>query len=186
MTTEAGERDLGLERFREYLLLLARTELGGRLRGKLDASDLVQQTLLEAHRKRGQFRGGGDAELAGWLRRMLAYGIADAARGFARAKRNVAHEQAIEDASSRLEAMLAADQSSPSERADRGEQLLRLAAALAGLPDDQRRAVEMRHLQGQPVAAIAAELGRSETAGGGLLRRGMMRLRELLRTTGEP
>jgi hypothetical protein len=67
-----------LEQFREYLLLLARVHLGERFRGKLDASGVVQQTLLEAHRKRAQFRGHTAAERAAWLRQMLAYGLADA------------------------------------------------------------------------------------------------------------
>jgi RNA polymerase sigma-70 factor (ECF subfamily) len=172
------------ERFRDYLLLLARACLGPPERAALAPSDIVQQTLLEAHRKRDQFRGQSDAELAGWLRQMLRFCVADAFRAQGRAKRDPARERsleaALEESSSRLEAWLAADQSSPSQRADREEELIRLASALAQLPEDQRQAVELKHLAGYSVAAIAQEMGRSETAVGGLLRRGMTRLRELL------
>ncbi len=185
MTHEAKDRELALERFRHYLLLLARLHLGNRLQPKLDASDIVQQTLLEAHQKQAQFRGKTDAELAAWLRQMLACSIADAVRAFHRAKRDVAQERslaaALDQSSSRLEGWLAAQQSSPSQRAARQEALLQLAEALAQLPDDQRRAVEMKHLQGRSVAEIAGRMGRSETAVGGLLRRGLQRLRELRR-----
>jgi RNA polymerase sigma-70 factor (ECF subfamily) len=170
------------------LLLLARLHLAQHVRAKLDASDVVQQTLLEAHRKRAQFRGTTEAELGAWLRRMLACEMADAIRGLGRARRNIRRELAIDamlaDVSSRLEACLAADQSSPSQRAMQNEQLLRLAEALTHLPEDQRRAVELKHLQGQTVSAIAESMGRTETAIGGLLRRGMTRLRELMSQAG--
>ena len=184
MADDADRPEPALERFRPYLLLLARLHLGERHRTKLDASDVVQQALLEAHRTRAQFRGTTDAELASWLQRVLACELADALRGLTRAKRDARRERAIEEmfgeASSRLEGCLAADQSSPSARAAHNEQLIRLAAALLHLPDDQRRAVELKHLQGRPVATIAAALGKTETAVGGLLRRGMTRLREIL------
>jgi len=173
------------DRFRHYLLLLARLHLGDRARAKIDASDLVQETLLEAHRKRGQFRGASEPELAGWLRQMLAFSIADARRALGRAKRDIAREGSLEaalnDSSSRLEYLLAAPDSTPSQRASRQEQLVRLADALAQLPEDQRQAVVRKHLQGDTVVAIAQRMGRTETAVGGLLRRGMARLRELLK-----
>jgi RNA polymerase sigma-70 factor (ECF subfamily) len=174
---------LELEKYRPYLLFLARRSLGQALQGKLDASDVVQQTLLEAHRKRAQFRGQDEAALAAWLRQMLVFALADAHREFKRAKRDVAREQAlageVEGSSVRLEA-LAARQSSPSQRAVRHENVLRLAAALLQLPEDQRQAVELKHLRGLSVAEIAGLLRRSETAVGGLLRRGMTKLRDLL------
>ena len=183
MEQENEPPELELEKYRPYLILLARMNLGQGLQGKLDASDIVQQTLLEAHRKRAQFRGQGESELAAWLRQMLAFAIADLHREFNRAKRDVARERAlavsIEGSSCQIEA-LAAQQSSPSERPVRHENMLRLAAALLQLPEDQRQAVELKHLQGLSVADIAGLLKRSETAVGGLLRRGMTRLRDLL------
>jgi RNA polymerase sigma-70 factor (ECF subfamily) len=175
--------DLELEKYRPYLLVLARMNLGQALQGKFDASDIVQATLLEAHRKRAQFRGQDEAALTGWLRQMLVWAIADARRELHRAKRDVARERDlardVEDSSCRFED-LAAQQSSPSERAVRHENILRLAAALLTLPEEQRQAVELKHLRGLSVAEIAGLLQRSETAVGGLLRRGMTRLRDLL------
>jgi RNA polymerase sigma-70 factor (ECF subfamily) len=184
MGHEADARGPGIERFRHYLLLLARLSLGDRLRPKLDPSDVVQQTLLEAHQKQAQFRGRSDGELAAWLRQMLACCITDALRAFRSAKRNIAREQALAAAldrsSAQLEGWLVVDQSSPSAHAIGTEDLLRLAEALAQLPDDQRRAVELKHLHGETVATIALRLGRSETAVGGLLRRGMTTVRKVL------
>ncbi len=184
MVPATDEPGLALERFRHYLLLLARLHLGDQLRGKCEPSDAVQMTLLEAHRKRAQFRGQTEAEMAAWLRQMLACCIADLLRAQGRQKRDVARERSLEAAlhqsSSHLEGWLAANQSSPSQRAAKQEDLLRLAEALAQLPEDQRLAVELKHLQNYPVAEVARRLGRSETAVGGLLRRGMTRLRELL------
>jgi RNA polymerase sigma-70 factor (ECF subfamily) len=171
----------GLERFREYLLLLARVQLGQRLPGKLDASDVVQQTLLEAHRKRAQFRGGSEAELAAWLRQLLACTLADALRAFGRAKRDVARERsleaAVEESSARLAAWLAAEQSSPSQQAVRHEQAVHLADALARLPEAQRQALELRYCQGWSLADISGHLGRSPAAVAGLLKRGLKQLR---------
>jgi RNA polymerase sigma-70 factor (ECF subfamily) len=173
-----------LDEYRDYLLLLARSRLDPRLRGRLDPSDIVQQTLLEAHRAAEQFRGRTDAERAGWLRQILARNLANAVRDHTRDRRDVNRERSLQasldESSARLEAFLAADQSSPSKRADRDEQLRRLASALAGLPDGQREAVELRHLQGWPLADIAARLGRSPSAVAGLLHRGLAQLRTVL------
>src|SRR6266849_6234222 len=98
MIPECKGNQGSLERFRGYLGLLARLHWDPRLQGKFDPSDLVQQTLLEAFEKREQFQYGGEEELAGWLRKILAHNLADLLRAFGRAKRDVALEKSLEAA----------------------------------------------------------------------------------------
>lgn len=176
--------DQPLDGYRQYLLLLARAHLDPRLGEKLDASDVVQQTLLEAHEQRGQFRGTSGAEKAAWLRQILAHNLADALRRFRRDKRDVAREHSLEAAmdhsSARLAAWLVAEQSLPSQEAMRHEQAVRLANALAELPDAQREALVLQHWHGQSLAEIGKQLGRTRAAVAGLLKRGLKRLRVLL------
>src|SRR5206468_4920779 len=102
----------------------------------------------------------------------------------ARAKRDAALERSLEaslaDSSARLEAWLVADQSSPSQRAERNEQLLALSRALAALPDAQREVLVLRHCQGLSLAEISEHLGRSRASVASLLRRGLKELRDHL------
>jgi RNA polymerase sigma-70 factor (ECF subfamily) len=180
-----GERGFEFERFRKYLRLLAQAQIDARLRGKLDPSDIVQQTLLEAYQARDQFPADDPAQQAAWLRKILAHNLANAVRDLGRAKRDVRRERsleaAIEQSSARMEAWLVAEQSSPSGLAERNEQLLRLAEALDQLPADQQEAVVLHHLQQQSLSEVARHLGRSPAAVAGLLHRGLKKLQELLR-----
>src|SRR5262245_7974945 len=133
------ESDPAINRWRQYLLLLARVQLGPARRGRPEPSDVVQQSLLDAYRQRGQFRGQSEAEWAAWLRRILACNLADAERARSRRKRDAERERSLESAldtsSASMASLLAAQQSSPSQRAGRNEQLAALAEALATLPE---------------------------------------------------
>jgi RNA polymerase sigma-70 factor, ECF subfamily len=175
---------LDLEKFRPYLGLMARLQVDSWLRGKLDPSGVVQETLLKAHQAVGQLRGRSEAEVLAWLRAALAHNLTDEVRRLTAQKRDVGREvslqQALEQSSADLEEWLATVQPSPGEFASRQEQALRLAAALTQLPDKQRRAVELRHLKGLPLAAVAGELGCTKAAVVGLLHRGVAKLRRLL------
>jgi RNA polymerase sigma-70 factor (ECF subfamily) len=182
--TEGETGDWTLERFRAYLRLLARMHLDPRLQSKLDPSDVVQQTLLQAHQARTDFRGRSEAELTAWLRQILARNLAHAVRDLGRAKRDVGRERSLEaalDASSaRLEAWLAAEQSSPSQQAHHNEQVARLAEAMEELPEAQREALVLHYWQGQSLAEIGQQLGRTPAAVAGLLHPGLKHLRTLL------
>lgn len=142
--------------------------------------------MLEAHAKRQQFEGD-EVSLAAWLRAALANNLRDALRRAYRQKRDVRRQQsleaAIDESSARLAARLAAGESSPSVRAVRNEELLRLSDALMALPEGQREAVMLHHLQGWTLTEVATRLGRSDAAVAGLLHRGLRRLRELLHTS---
>jgi RNA polymerase sigma-70 factor, ECF subfamily len=178
---DAGE----LGRFRPYLQMLARLQFDELLQAKLDSSDVVQQTMLEAHQSIAEFRGKTDREKAGWLRRILTNNLADELRKFRCDKRDVGLEAslqaALHESTARLEKWLAIEEGTPSDCAIANEQLIALAAALMKLPEHQRQAVEWHHLHGCPSAVVAARMQRSEVAVAGLLRRGLKRLRELLR-----
>jgi RNA polymerase sigma-70 factor (ECF subfamily) len=176
---------LDLEQHRDYLRILARLQLSPALRAKLDPSDVVQLTLLKAYEGLGQFRGRTAVELAAWLRQILARTLANALRDHRRARRDVALERSLErsleESSARLRNWLVAENSSPSQRAQRDEQTLLLVRALAGLPDAQREALLLKHCQGWSLAEIGRHLDRSPTAVASLLQRGLKQLREILR-----
>jgi len=179
-----AERRWSPERYRAYLHLLARHHMDEQLQGKYDSSDLVQQTLLQAHEKIGQFRGRTEGELKAWLRQILANNLRNKIQEFRGRKRDLRRERsldaALDDTSSRLEAWLASQQPSPGDEVVQLEQLLRLTEALSELPEDQRRALELRHFEGCSVEIIGQQMSRTEPAVAGLIRRGMKKLRELL------
>lgn len=173
-----------LERHRAYLMLLARARIlpvNGR---RVDASDIVQQTLMDAFSKREQFRGSSEAELTAWLREILKNNLLDELRHEQCEKRDIRREkllgEIIDESMTRADVWLAAVQSSPSQRVSKEEDLLRLSEAMELLPVAQREAIVLHHLQGLKLAEVAKQLGRSEPAVAGLLFRGLNKLHQQL------
>jgi RNA polymerase sigma-70 factor (ECF subfamily) len=178
-------------RYRKYLEVLARAQLGQQLRAKCDASDLVQQTLLEAHRDFGAFQGEREGELLAWLRRILAHNLFNQARHFAARQRDAAREVSLEhvqagvDRSSlALGRCLAADGPTPSQAAVRREAAVRLADALARLPEDYQTVLLLRVFEELPAEEVAQRMGRSPGAVRMLQMRALTALREQMALEG--
>jgi RNA polymerase sigma-70 factor (ECF subfamily) len=174
-----------LELYRRYLAVLARVQIGQRLQGKVDASDVVQETFLDAHRNFGRFRGSTEAQFVRWLRQILAAKLTDQVRRYLGAQgRDVRLERMIGDALDRssvmLDRALAAPQSSPSQQAVRREQAVLLADALGQLTDDYREVIVLRHLEGLTFPEVARRMGRSQDSVEKLWMRALARLRGLL------
>ena len=163
-----------LDEYRDYLRLLAQRALDGRLAGRIDASDIVQQTCLSAIRRFQEFEGANGDDLAGWLYRIHERNLVDAARHhMAAEKRSVIKEAAADDATSFDPIEL----TSPSQRIMRGERAARLSRALTELSNDQAEAIRLKHLDGWPLAEVASRMDRSERSVAGLLQRGLENLR---------
>jgi RNA polymerase sigma-70 factor (ECF subfamily) len=171
-----------LASFESYLTLLARVRLGPKLRGKVDPGDVVQETFLDATRQFPNFRGTHEAELAVWLRRILAGQLALTMRRFLGSKgRDVRLErdiqQQVDDSARALDAGLAAGLTSPSQHASKREQTVLLAEAMAKLPEDYREVIILRHLEGLGFADVAARMERSEDSVQKLWVRALAKLR---------
>jgi RNA polymerase sigma-70 factor (ECF subfamily) len=182
-----GDREaLGrlLEAQRGALHRQAERQLDGRIAVRIDASDIIQQTFLEAHRSFQQFAGQDARQLTAWLEGILDHKVAGAIRDHVLLqKRNVRRDRSMDDSHggmAPLKQELDGGHSTPSQKAMRGEQEQLLMQALNVLPPDQREAVRLRHLEGWALSDIARHLGRSPTATAGLIKRGMQALRRQL------
>ena len=168
LARDGEENALGqlLEGYRSYLTLFSRLEVDRRLQGKVNPSDLVQETFLEAHRAFGGFRGTSEGEVLQWLRRILATRLAKLVRRFYGTQgRDVRLERQLDDEldqSSQMANSLVLPQSSPSGKAARREQAVLLADALEQLPGDYREVIVLRHFEELTFPQVAQRLGRSE------------------------
>src|SRR5690349_20856577 len=132
-----------VELYRNYLTLLARTQIGRRLQGKADAADLVQETFLQVHQHIEGYRGTSEAEFLAWLRTILAGVLSNHVRRYlGTQQRDARLEQALavelDDTSGILQQGIAADTSTPSRHATKREALVILANAMEQLPEDYR------------------------------------------------
>jgi RNA polymerase sigma-70 factor (ECF subfamily) len=178
-----------LDLYRNYLAVLARLQVGRHLQGKVDDSDLIQETFMEAHRHFAQFRGKGEAELACWLRQILAGVLANLVRRYwGTRRRDVRLEEQLadelDDSSRALDGGLVAPQSSPSRSAARREQGVLLADALQRLPADYREVIVLSHLEGLPFPEVARRMGRTVHSVKNLWARALGKLRRALEDEG--
>ena len=181
---EPGALDRLLDSYRNYLRLLARTGLDASLQGKADPSDLVQDALLKASQRFAQFRGATDAELAGWLRQILARCLADFVRRYRTGGRRAGREQSLEQllgrSSEAMERVLATNGHSPSASAERRDLGVVLSDALAELSEDHREVIVLHHLEGLGWDEVARRLGRTAGAVRMLWTRALKQLRPLI------
>jgi RNA polymerase sigma-70 factor (ECF subfamily) len=171
-----------LARHRPFLSQEAKRIHQRKLQARFDPSDVVQQTLAEAHQGRDGFAGDNSVQMAGWLLKMLQRNMIDAVRGNRREKNNVAREQsveAIQRSSIRLDAVLAASQSTPSEQLMQHERVLALTAALEQLPENWQTVVRLKHLERLSLKEIAARMETTQPAVAGMLFRALERLRQI-------
>lgn len=174
-----------LEAHRDYLLLLARIQIGRRLQSKADPLDVVQEAYLDAHRQLPNFRGQTLDEFGSWLRKILAGHLAQLVRRYLGSDaRDVRLELSIEqelDSSSNPNPGLASECSSPSESLRRHEEFARLAQMIERLPADYRDVIILRQIEGLAFAEIAQRMERSLDSIQKLWVRGLQKLRELMR-----
>jgi RNA polymerase sigma-70 factor (ECF subfamily) len=185
--TAEGGVSLGqlLELYRNYLRLLASLEIGQRLQVKMDASDLVQETMLEAHKDFGAFRGTSERELVAWLRQVMASVLCGMLRKYlGTKKRDIRLEQALQESFGRSSLLLGHGfvdpHSSPSQQATRREQAVLLADALAKLPEDYREVLVLRNLRELSFPEISRKMNRSLDSVQKLWVRGLTRLRQTM------
>jgi RNA polymerase sigma-70 factor (ECF subfamily) len=182
---EQSAREQLFHRYRHYLRLLAEAQLGRYLRVKCDPSDLVQQTLLEAHRDFAGFNGQHERDLLAWLRRILAHNLFNEARRYGAqqraANREISLEQmqtGIEQSSLALRQCLAAETPTPSQLAAQREADVLLADTLARLPADYQTVLLLRIFEGLPAEEVAQRMNRSAGAVRMLQLRALTALRE--------
>ncbi len=174
-----------MARQESYLKLLALTQLRWMNERRVDPEDLVQETFARAHLRWDQFHGDSDGELAAWLRGILTNYLRDLLRKHGRLVDEQKLQAQLNESSARLDDWLACGELTPRSRALREELITRLGEGLLLLPDAQREAIELRYLHGLSIRELATRMQRSSASVGGLLQRGLSKLRAHLAAVSE-
>ena len=172
----SGDKDaIGqiLDRYRSYLRHIAAYRTSAPLRRRIGISDLVQETLVEAHRGIDKMLNSGESHLRACLREIIRCNIANAVRDHMHtSKRSVNREASFDEQTIPVES-----QTSPSMHLQRREQWEAFMKAIDALPNEESFAIQMRYLNDASVGEIATSLGRTRGAAASLLKRGLARLR---------
>jgi RNA polymerase sigma-70 factor (ECF subfamily) len=165
-----------LGKYRGHLWQLAEKLLDDRAAGRIDASDVVQQTCLSVHKQIADFDGKDPAQFAAWLRQIHERNVRNAVRDQLRAgKRDISREERLADRD-----VHAAGQTTASQHVVRNEESERLAKAIAQLPDDEQEALRRRYLEGQSLAEVGSAMGLTKDALVWLMKRAMKNVKRIL------
>jgi RNA polymerase sigma-70 factor (ECF subfamily) len=182
-----------LQHYRNYLMLLATTQLERRLQPRVSPSDVVQETMLRAHRHFAQFRGHSERELLAWLRQILVTNLAKFVERYVlAAKRDIRREisleragQALAEPTSQFHLLLTSRGRSPSAALQEREEAVLLADRMAELPNHYREVLILRNIRGLSFEEVAAQLDRPIGATRMLWLRAIQRLRMIYRQAEE-
>jgi len=168
--------------YRSHLLRLSQRAVGKKLRRRVDASDIVQQTSTEAWRDVEAFRGTSEREFTAWIGQILRRNVTNMVREQRAAKRDMNREcePGLDSSASVARIDAPGREATASQRVMKGEMAFHLATIVESLPEGQREAVRMRHLEGLPLAEIAERLNKTTVATAGLIKRGLQALRDVM------
>lgn len=178
-----GARDRLFAKCRSYVNIVARAQVESWIQAKVDASDLVQQTLLEAHRGLPNFRGETEAEWLAWLRRILSHNATDFIRQYRGKKRAAGREVRLQGRirdGSDFDLDPSDPGPTPSQIIQQHERDIEVAEALTKLPPDYQEVIQLRNLQRLSFNEVADRMGRSRPAVQMLWMRSLKKLNEVL------
>ena len=178
-----------LQHYRNYLMLIANAQIEPRIQHRVSPSDVVQETMLKAHRHFANFRGNSERELLAWLRQILVNNLATfVEQHMMAAKRDVRREisiqqigTALDKSTIQLTSLLGAHCDTPSIAVEQREEAVILANRMAQLPEQYRTVLLMRNIQSLPFDQVAERMGRSLGATRMLWLRAIDKLRAIYR-----